>query len=161
LGPRVSLVNLPPSMIDLAADPSGGRLAVPIAPGIARIFWLLDGRVVGSGTGNWPPKWAAEPTLDERLVEIFAVPDRETAQRLLQYALKTGGEPIVVDMMSELGDSEFPRWAEVYESLKSADLKQQALAAIDTRMREGPSVELVSSLINYPELQPKDFTDVL
>lgn len=159
-GPRVQ-VGGTGTDYHLEADPAGGRLAYSRSVTEAAVAYVLGGIVVGVEMTPLPVDWAKVPSLDSRLSTFFSGNgDSDVGQRLLVYAQTKGGEKAVVELMNEVAESSVDRWHSLYARLEDEGLKRQALAKLHEQLKEGDEA-LITDLIAYPDVQPRDFTALL
>ncbi len=158
-GPRV-LVAGAGTDYRLEADPAGGRIAYSRGGSSATVAYLIDGVAVGVDSTDWPVDWNTLSPLDDLIAAFYSAagPDTPTGNRLLAYAQSRGGERAVVELMNRLTESSIDRWAGLYEHLEDEALKREALSGLHAHLRGDDAAQLVSDLIAYPELQPRDFT---
>jgi hypothetical protein len=160
-GARFRLAEAPYTGARLEVAPDADRFAVELAPGSGALMWLLDGEVVGAGSTAWPPDWSVAPTLSQQLPALFVQADELTRHKLSAYARRSGGDAAVVELMNLIDDQAIDHWAAMYDLLADEALKEKALAAMHDELREGDALEVLTSLIAYPELQPKDFATLM
>ncbi|MEW5739313.1 MAG: hypothetical protein AB1938_10330 [Myxococcota bacterium] len=181
-------VPLPARGMELAADPTGSRLAFRPAPDKPwRVFYLLGGEILGeygnSGTPlaldgrpspddpllearppaplMGPLDWSRVPTLSDRAADFLPRAFGDHQRQLLKMVEEKRGEVGLGRALAGIMDtSEEPSWLEAWKRLGPSGRKafQDVLAR---SLEEYPSEAALRRLSTAPELRPAGFADVL
>ncbi|MBK7862320.1 MAG: hypothetical protein IPJ65_27675 [Archangiaceae bacterium] len=146
--------------VDVA--PEGDRIAVKVGSA-AMLFYVLDGATVGFISTPWPVSWVAVPTLEAALPRLYSLTDASSARTLASWAIRTGGDPLLVSVLAGLDGNMLDDWQSLYAQLSSDDARRQAREALWKKVQEpDPNYELLSAFIDVdPALHPPDFHAML